>query len=96
MGLTLKKDILAKLYEEFSDIEKRDINNIINHGDKRLLSFLHKDIDVYVQGNIKKYDGILFCSIIYGKLRKVKDKIQRDKKNNRNRVNKFLKKQNNE
>jgi len=96
MGVSLEKNIREKLYSEFDDISKKQIDSIINNGMSSLLKNLQKDIDVVIRGNNKEYDGLFFGTLFYGKLKKYKRRIQRNKHFNRKRVNVFLNKKRNE
>ena len=91
MGLSLEKDIKEKLYNEFPEIDRKSIDKITNHGIRKLLGTLNKDIDVLIQGNNRSPDGVFFGTMLYGKLSKFKKKIQREKHLNRKRVSRFLK-----
>jgi len=96
MGLSLEKDIKEILYDKFPELDKKSIDRITKHGMSKLLNTLNKDIDVLIQGSNKKPDGIFFGTVLYGKLGKFKEKIQREKRLNRNRVSRFLNKNKNE
>jgi len=96
MGLILEGQLIDELSERYPEFTRKTIKDLVGYGMRKLVHQLNTGNEVFINGDTfsKNYDGVLFCKDVAYKSHIEKMKVDKLKRLNRNRVNKFNKKDN--
>lgn len=94
MAVFLQEDILNELAKLHPVFTRKSLKKLVSFGDRKLVHFLNQGHTVFINGDTKNsnYDGMLFCEDVSFKKHIDSIRINKIKRLNRSRVNKFLKK----
>lgn len=90
MGVVINKKILDELADMYPEFTRRSLKGLVNYGNRRLIHYLNMGDNVFINGNTKsRYDGVLFCEDVSYVKHIEKEKNNKLKRLNRERVRRF-------
>lgn len=90
MGVVQKEFLLDRLSEMYPEFTRKSLKGLVNFGTRKLIHILNTGENVLINGDTsKEYDGMLFCEDTSFANHIKKEKENKLKRLNRNRVKKF-------